>query len=195
MEENQLKTFQRLVVIGGSAGSLDVLLQVLPNLTSIETLAIVIVLHRRNSDDNILEELLRMKSSIKVKEIEDKTILRPGRIHVAPADYHLLFEADGSLSLDVSEKIHYSRPSIDIAFESAAQAFTGKVVAILLSGANADGTDGLLAVKKNQGTVVVQLPETADVPYMPAHALTHVTADQVLSASGITTFINTLGAD
>jgi len=150
-------------------------------------------LHRRNSDDNILEDLFRMKSSLQVKEIEDKTLLKPGRIHVAPADYHLLFEANHLLSLDVSEKLHYSRPSIDITFESAAETFGSKVVAILLSGANADGTAGLLSVKQNGGIVVIQSPQTADVPYMPAFALDHVPVDHVFAPIEIAAFINRLG--
>ncbi len=193
MEENQLSSPQNVVVIGGSAGSLDVLLQVLPMLQNIDKIAIVIVLHRKNSDDNILEELLRMKSGLPVKEIEDKTLLKAGRIHVAPADYHLLFEKDQSLALDVSEKVQYSRPSIDIAFESAAEAFGEKVIAVLLSGANSDGTDGLLAVKKQGGIVGIQSPETADVPYMPAFALTHIVPDYVLTPPAIAAFINGLG--
>lgn len=192
MEENQLSPIRHLVIIGGSAGSLEVLLQVLPRLQNIDKIAIVIVLHRKNSDDNILEELLRMKSGLPVKEIEDKTLLKPGRIHVTPADYHLLFENDQSLALDVSEKIQYSRPSIDIAFESAAEAFGQKVIAILLSGANSDGTDGLLAVRKQGGIVVVQSPETADVPYMPAFALTHLVPDYVLTPMAIAAFVNGL---
>ncbi|HOZ76036.1 MAG TPA: chemotaxis protein CheB [Flavobacterium sp.] len=192
MEENQLSAPRYVVVIGGSAGSLDVLLQVLPLLENIEKIAIVIVVHRKNSDDNILEELLRMKSGLHVKEIEDKTLLKAGRIHVAPADYHLLFEKDQSLALDVSEKVQYSRPSIDIAFESAAEAFGQKVIAVLLSGANSDGTDGLLAVKKLGGIVVIQSPVTADVPYMPAFALTHLVPDHVLAPIAIADFINGL---
>jgi len=190
MEENGLKSMEKLVVIGGSAGSLDVLLQVLPKLNRIETLALVIVLHRRNSDDNILEELLRMKTGLPTVEIEDKTQLKPGRIHIAPPDYHLLFERDMTLSLDISEKINYSRPSIDIAFESAADAFGKKVVAILLSGANADGTEGLRAVKEKEGMTVIQSPETADVPFMPAHAIANVAADQILQPSAITELLN-----
>jgi len=194
MEENKVTNLEKVIIIGGSAGSLDVLLNVLPLLTHIEKIAIVIVLHRKNSDDNVLEELLRMKCTHAVKEIEDKTKLRPGRIHVAPADYHLLFESDQFFSLDVSEKIHYSRPSIDIAFLSAAEIYGNKLLAILLSGANADGTDGLRAVKENNGTVVIQSPETADVPYMPEYALKHVTANFVLSPAEIVSLINTLCA-
>jgi two-component system, chemotaxis family, protein-glutamate methylesterase/glutaminase len=192
MEENHVTPFEKLIVIGGSAGSLEVLLTVLPNLENIGALAIVIVLHRRNSDDNVLEELLRMKSGLQIKEIEDKTSLKPNRIHVAPADYHLLFEKDQTLSLDISEKVNYSRPSIDIAFESAADAFGENVVGILLSGANSDGTEGLIAIQKNGGIIVIQSPETADVPYMPAHAIDRVAANHVLNPGQMTAFINNL---
>ena len=171
MEENKLNPLVKVVIIGGSAGSLEVLLQVLPKLQNIDTLVIILIVHRRNSDDNFLEELIRMKSGLKVKEVEDKTPIKVGHVYVAPADYHLLIEDNFSFSLDVSEKINYSRPSIDVGFESAADVFGTKLVAILLSGANNDGTNGLLSVKQTGGTVIVQKPETADVPYMPAHAI------------------------
>ena len=192
MEENQLKPLRKVVVIGGSAGSLEVLLNVLPKLEDIGSVGIVIVLHRRNSDDNILEELLRMKSGLPIKEIEDKTKLKPNRIHVAPSDYHLLFETDFTLSLDISEKVNYSRPSIDIAFESAAETFGQNLVAILLSGANADGSNGLIAVNNAGGTSIVQLPETAEVPFMPEHALEVASPRLVLKPSEMTSFINNL---
>lgn len=190
MEKDNLKPFGKVVVIGGSAGSLEVILTVLPKLEKIDNIAIVIVLHRRNSDDNVLEELLRMKSGLPIKEIEDKTLLKPGRIHIAPADYHLLFEKDSTFSLDISEKVNYSRPSIDIAFESAADALCPDVVAILLSGANADGTAGLQTVKEKGGTVIIQSPESADVPYMPANAIDHVAADHIMDPAAIAAFIN-----
>lgn len=192
MEENQLNFLDRVVVIGGSAGSLEVILHVLPNLDTIDSIAIILILHRRNSDDNVLEELLRMKSGLKVREIEDKTAIRAGRIYVAPADYHLLIETNLEFALDVSEKIHYSRPSIDVGFESAAAVFGSKLVAILLSGANSDGTEGLLAVKKADGIVIIQSPETAEVPYMPAYALQHVEADCILTPREIASYVRNL---
>lgn len=191
MEKNQLIP-KKIIVIGGSAGSLDVLLQVLPKLKSLDALVLVIVLHRRNSDDHVLEQLLRMKSGLKVVEIEDKTPLISGQVYVAPADYHLLFESDYLFSLDVSEKVHYSRPSIDVAFESAADAYEEKVVALLLSGANADGTEGLLAVKRKGGTVIIQSPETADVPYMPEFALRYANPDHTFTPTEMTAFIKNL---
>lgn len=192
MEENQLSIPKNVILIGGSAGSLDVLLQVLPELGTLNAIAMVIVLHRRNSDDRVLEELLRMKSGLTVVEIEDKTPLLPGHVYVAPADYHLLFETNSTFSLDVSEKIHYSRPSIDVAFESAAEVCGEKLVAILLSGANSDGTDGLLSVKRNGGVVIVQSPKTADVPFMPEFALRHVDADYTYTPAEMTAFIKVL---
>lgn len=189
MEENQINSLERIVVIGGSAGSLEVILQLFPKLHHINSVAIVLILHRRNTDDSVLEELLRMKSGLQIIEIEDKTPIQSGHVYVAPADYHLLFETNLIFSLDVSEKVHYSRPSIDVGFESAADVFGSRLTAILLSGANSDGTDGLLAVKSNGGTVVVQLPETAEVPFMPDYALKHIAADKVLSPDEIAAFI------
>lgn len=192
MEEDKINPLKRLVLIGGSAGSLEVILQLLPNLNYLGSLAIVLILHRRNSDDNILEELLRMKSGLPIVEIEDKTPIQPGCIYVAPADYHLLFEENLTFSLDVSEKVHYSRPSIDVGFESAALVFGHQLIAILLSGANSDGTTGLRVVKKNEGTVVVQSPETAEVPFMPEYALKHLEPDYVLSPKEMAAFIKEL---
>ena len=192
MEENQLNFLGKVVVIGGSAGSLEVLLKLLPGLDTIESIAIILILHRRNTEDSVLEELLRMKSGKKVMEIEDKTPLKPGCIYVAPADYHLLFETNLTFSLDVSEKVNYSRPSIDVSFESAADVFRHKLIAILLSGANSDGAAGLRVVTKMGGTVVIQSPETANVPFMPEFAIKHVKANYILSPSEITTFIRDL---
>ena len=194
MEETPLIPNQ-IVIVGGSAGSLDVLLKVLPNLNPFDKIAIVIVLHRRSADDNILEELLRMKSGWRIKEVQDKTVLKPGRIHVAPPDYHLLFEKDYILSLDVSEKVNYSRPSIDVAFESVADAFGQKVLGILLSGANADGTRGLQAIGRHGGYTVVQTPDTADVPYMPEHALKTFTPDAVMTPAEMVLLLNRIGQD
>jgi two-component system, chemotaxis family, protein-glutamate methylesterase/glutaminase len=192
MEENTI-TDCKLVLIGGSAGSLEVLIQVLPKLHVFSAFALVIILHRKNSDDNLLEGLISLKTKIPVKEIEDKTPLEAGNIYVAPADYHLLFEKDGLLSLDVSDKVNYSRPSIDVVFQSAADAYGEGAVGILLSGANADGTEGLKTIKAEGGRVVVQDPATAEMPYMPQYAINHLDAHYILTPEEITEFINGLG--
>ena len=106
----------RLVIIGGSAGSIDVLIRIMPQLRTGLPFAIVIVLHRKNTGDSFLGELFGSRTAIPVTEIEDKNEIRPGQIFIAPADYHLLFETNGSFCLDDSEKVNYSRPSIDVAF-------------------------------------------------------------------------------
>lgn len=182
MEKDKLISGCKVLIIGGSAGSLDVLLKTFPSL-EVPSFAIVIVLHRKHTDDNTLEELIAAKTKIPVKEVEDKVALERGCIYIAPSDYHLLFEKNDLLSLDTSEKVNYSRPSIDVAFESAADVYGKSLVGILLSGANADGTDGLIAIKKSGGTIVIQKPETADMPFMPNNALMRTTPDYVLDVS------------
>lgn len=189
MEEDRVISNCKVLIIGGSAGSLEVLMKLLPNLTSIPSFAMVFVLHRKNAKDATLEELIAIKTSIPVKEVEDKTSFLPGYIYIAPPDYHLLFEKNNVLSLDTSEKINYSRPSIDVSFESAAEVYGSSLIAVLLSGANADGTEGLLAVKNAGGITIVQNPETAQMPLMPQNAITHVNPDYIFDVDQILNFI------
>ncbi|MXV13933.1 chemotaxis protein CheB [Hufsiella ginkgonis] len=174
-----------LVIIGGSAGSLDAIIQLLAGLKNRHVPPIIIVLHRKTGDDSTLAELLSIKSPVPVKEADEKDPIRSDTIYIAPADYHLLVEQDHTISLDYSEKINYSRPSIDISFQTAAEAYGKSLTAILLSGANADGTEGLKAVKACGGRVIIQNPATAEVAYMPQHALEKAGADLVLNANEI----------
>lgn len=192
MEKIEIAPLRKLILIGGSAGSLEVLLKVLPYLNPLNAFALVIVLHRKNSEDMTLESLLALKTPILIKEVEDKTPLLPGFLYIAPSDYHLLFEKNCLISLDTSEKINHSRPSIDVSFESAADAFNTEVIGILLSGANSDGTKGLIAIQKAGGTTVVQNPETADMSFMPAHAVASLKCDYILDPAGILKFINSV---
>lgn len=192
MEENTIKNDCKILIIGGSAGSLEVLLNIIPQLEDIKPFALMLVLHRKSSEDNTLEELISFKTAIPVKEVEDKTVITPGSIYIAPADYHLLFEKDCTISLDVSEKINYSRPSIDVAFESAAEVYGNTVTAILLSGANADGSAGLKAIKQAGGTVLVQKPSTAEMPFMPQSAINSMEPDAVLDTAGLLHFIKNI---
>lgn len=183
---------KKLVVIGGSAGSLDVLLQLLPLLPAVQSYAVVVVLHRRSGDDVLLEDLLAVKTLLPVVEVEDKTVLERGKLFVAPPDYHLLFETDGTLSLDASEKVHYSRPSIDVSFESAASAYKNGVTALLLSGANSDGTAGLLSVYGQGGTTLIQDPATASMPYMPQFAMDHVPSALSMDVTQVADYLRRL---
>lgn len=192
MEKDKINKDFKLVVIGGSAGSLEVILEVLPDLSRALNLAIVIVLHRKNAGDSSLAELLAYKTALPVKEIEDKDPIIPGMVHLAPPDYHLLFEKEGNFALDISEKVNYSRPSIDLTFESAADVFPLSLVCILLSGANADGVKGLGEVKRQGGLIVVQNPETAVSPFMPAEAIGRLAVDLVLNPEELAAFINSL---
>lgn len=181
-----------IVIIGGSAGSLQVLMKILPQLKAASPYALVIVLHRKNTEDKTLEELIDLKSIMCVKEVEDKVAILPGYIYVAPSDYHLLFEKETIISLDASEKINYSRPSIDVSFESAAESYGPRVLGIVLSGANADGTKGLQAIKQAGGLTIVQNPTTAEMPFMPKSALVNSNPDCVFTIEEIIAFLNNL---
>jgi two-component system chemotaxis response regulator CheB len=180
-----------IVVIGGSAGSLEVLLQVAPGLQPGLPFPIVLVTHRTNTD-SVLADILGNRTSLSVRDAEDKDMLLPGNIYVAPAGYHLLLEDDGTASLDCSEKIHYSRPSIDVTFEAAADVYGAGTIGILLSGANHDGVAGLCEIRKAGGKAWVQDPETAQVAYMPQGAIERGCVDRVLSPADIAAAINAL---
>lgn len=179
-------------IIGGSAGSLDVLLKVLPVVDTEIAFPIIIVIHRKHGSDSLLTELLSSRTMLPVKEVDEKERILPGTIYIAPSDYHLLIELDHTFSLDCSEKVNYSRPSIDVTFQSAAEVYKQNLVCLLLSGSNSDGVNGLKSVKSWGGTVLIQDPETAQVSYMPAQAKIHVDIDQILNIEEIGGFLNLL---
>ena len=190
MAETNGLTPQNLVVIGGSTGSIDVLLRLVPALPNPLPFAIIVVVHRKNTSDSALADLLAARAAVPVREVEDKDVLTIGTIYLAPADYHLLLEKDGSFTLDYSEKVHYSRPSIDVTFESVADVYGSDTIGILLSGANADGTDGMQAIRQAGGTTVVQHPDSAQIAYMPQQAMQHVAIDHVLTIPEIIQFLS-----
>lgn len=187
-----MKNNTEIFLIGGSAGSLKVILETLPDLNENLSFPIIIILHRKGSSDSMLSELLNAKTSLTVVEAEEKVILKPGFIYLAPPDYHLLIERDHSLSLDFSEKLNYSRPSIDVTFTSASEIFKDKTAGLLLSGANSDGVAGLNTIKQNNGTTLVQDPVTAEVDFMPKQAIMYATIDIVINPNQIAAFINQL---
>lgn len=189
MEENKVIT--KVLVIGGSAGSLEAMLRFLPKISSI-TFAIVIVVHRKGGDDRILEELIASKCILPVDNFEDKTMLSDNKIFIAPSDYHLLFEKNGMLSVDLSPKVNYSRPSIDVTFESAADAYGAAVVALLLSGANSDGTQGLIDIKQAGGITAIQDPNDSSIDIMPEYARVHANPDMILKVDAIADWIKSL---
>ncbi|MFD2582569.1 chemotaxis protein CheB [Pedobacter vanadiisoli] len=178
--------------IGGSAGSLDVLLEIFPALRNDIPFPIVLVVHRKASNESLLTDLLKSRTNLAVSEANEKEFLSPGKVFIAPADYHMLIEQDQSISLDYSEKINYSRPSIDVTFQSAAEVFKEKLVCILLSGSNADGVEGLKSVNNFKGRVVIQNPYTAIMPYMPQQAVLNVEPHVVLDSHDMADYINKL---
>lgn len=192
MEESKIISGCKALLIGGSAGSLEVLIEVLPKLEQLNSFALIIVLHRKSGEDNLLENLISIKTAIPIMEVEDKVPVEPGYIYIAPSDYHMLFEKDETISLDTSEKVNYSRPSIDVAFESAADVYGPSLAAILLSGANADGTAGLQAIKEAGGVTVVQKPDSAEVAYMPGYAIENMSPDLVLDIKQILEFVKNI---
>jgi two-component system chemotaxis response regulator CheB len=160
-----------LVVIGGSAGAIDVLRQVLPRLTAGFKPTVAIVIHLPPEGPLVLHELLAGPDTPPMKVAEDKEPLAPGTIYFAPPDYHLLIESGRTFALSIDPRVQYARPAIDVLFESAAEAFRERMMGVILSGANADGAAGLKAVADAGGLTVVQSLDSAEMIAMPAAAL------------------------
>jgi chemotaxis response regulator CheB len=170
-----------VIIFGGSAGSIEVIMNIFPFIPEDYPFAIVVVLHRKNTVEHHLEDVLSRKAKIPVIEIQDKMQLKPANIYIAPGDYHLLVDDTGLCTLDYSEKVNYSRPSIDVTFDCFANAFGNRCIGILLSGANSDGAESLKNIQDHGGLTIVQSPESAAVATMPMAAINlfnpHVIAD------------------
>lgn len=191
MAEEQLNTYQ-IIVIGGSAGSLDVVLKIIAALPINMQSTVLVVLHRKNTSDSPLVNIFASRTRLPVKEVEDKEALLPGTIYLAPPDYHLLIEDAQNFSLDCSEKIHYSRPSIDVTFESAGETFGAQCAGVLLSGANADGAQGLKAIRQQGGFTIAQDPSSAEVGFMPQQAILIDAAASIITTDNLPSFISNL---
>ena len=191
MAEDNLGRY-KMVVIGGSAGSLEIILRTVAALPQGSNASFVIVIHRKNEPDSILRNLLAGRTKLSVKEVEDKERIVPATVYLAPPDYHLLFEDVTSFSLDVSEKIHHSRPSIDVTFESAAEVYGAALIGILLSGANADGASGMKKIFEHGGHTIVQQPSSAEVEFMPQQALNLIKPNAVLPGNEIGAYLRNI---
>lgn len=168
------------VVLGGSAGSVEVLEQLLGALPADLPVPALMVVHLHASDDGGLSAHLARYSRLPVIEPCDKETLLAGHVYTAPASYHMLVERDGGIALSVDERVLWSRPAIDVLFESAASAWGSGLVALLLSGASHDGTAGLAAVRAGGGYTLVQDTGTAESTFMPAAAIAAGVVDEVL---------------
>ncbi|MBW5412856.1 chemotaxis protein CheB [Pseudomonas sp. MAG002Y] len=177
------------IVVGASAGWLQALSVLLVGLVETFRLPIVVVVHMPEDKDSKLAEIFRLRLEIDVKEADEKEPLHPGTLYFAPPGYHLLIEQDKTLSLSREERVHFSRPSIDVLFESAADVFGEHLCGVLLTGANEDGAAGLRAIHRAGGLTVVQDPAEAFVPTMPEAALKLFTPDFILPVRDINTLL------
>jgi two-component system chemotaxis response regulator CheB len=181
----------KAIVIGVSAGGFGALKMIFGLLKDGLPVPVVIVQHMKPGTGDFMARHLDAVSKLKVKEADEKELLVAGTAYIAPSNYHLLVEADGTLSLSADERVNYSRPSIDVLFESASEAFGDKLIGVVLTGANSDGSAGLKKIKEAGGLTVVQDPYTAEVPAMPQSALAAVgEPDHVLSLEAIAHLLN-----
>jgi two-component system chemotaxis response regulator CheB len=181
-----------LVVIGGSAGAVEVLQRVTGGLRRSLRPALAVVLHMPPNARGLLHEILARPDGPPMKIAEDKEPIAAGTVYFATPGYHLLVEAGGTFALSLDEAVHFSRPSIDVLFETAADAYGPRAMGIILSGANADGAAGLLAIAAAGGLAVVQDPAAADVPAMPEAALKSCATCHSLDVPAIAALLESL---
>lgn len=179
-------------MIGASAGGVKALQKLLSLISPSANVCLVLVMHRLKNVRSSLDSLLQTNSTIPVQEVWDKLTLRKGNAYLAPANYHLLMERDGRVSLNSDEAIHYSRPSIDTTLFSLAASFPKQAVGVILTGANEDGARGLRQLEKLGGTCWIQDPEEADTSIMPEAAAAYTNQAEVLTISEIAKRINQL---
>lgn len=182
----------KAVVIGASAGAVQALSQILPRLPASFPWPVLVVVHVP-AEASGLTSLFRAKCEIRVLEPEDKEPIAPGTVYLAPPGYHMLVEKDRGIALSMDEPVLFSRPSIDILFESAADSYGENLTGIVLTGANEDGAAGAAAVAGAGGTVLVEDPEHAFAATMPGAALARCPAAQSLSLDTIADYLVRLG--
>jgi len=170
----------KAVVIGVSAGGLEALKKILPELPPDFPAPIIVVQHRHPFSDDSLERAMNDQCRVSVKQINDKTSIKPGIVYFAPPNYHVMIEEDMTFSLTLDPAVNFSRPSIDVLFESAADVFAKQLIGVVLTGANKDGSEGLVQIKKKGGLAIVQDPETAAVDVMPLAAIAATKVDYIL---------------
>jgi two-component system, chemotaxis family, protein-glutamate methylesterase/glutaminase len=189
----QKKTF-KIVVIGVSAGGADALSQIITKLPASFPLPVAIVQHLHPEQGGYIAEHFDRLCHLNVEEVIDKTAIKRGNIYFAPPDYHLLVEDDSTFSLSVDERVCYSRPSIDVLFKSTADVYGASTLAIILTGANSDGTDGIEYIKDKGGTTIAQDPATAYSSIMPQSAIDTGKIDKVLTLTEISNILQVIVA-
>jgi len=173
------------IVIGVSSGGMKAMKVMFSLLPKEFNTPIIIVQHISSQSENLWIRLLNDKSNLYIKEADEKESIENGKVYIAPPNYHLLIERDKTFSLTIDERVNYARPSIDVLFESAAEAYKSKLIGVILTGSNNDGTNGLKRIKEYGGLTIVQDPATAESSYMPASAIAVVQMDYILTLENI----------
>lgn len=184
-----------LVAIGASSGGLEAMILILQQLPAAYRTPTVLVLHQRANRESGVPAMLSRYTHLTVVEPDDKQLIQAGFLYVAPPNYHLLIEPEKCFGLSVDAPVNFSRPSIDLLFESAARIYRSRLIACVLSGANHDGTEGAKMVKRRGGSVFVQSPETAAMPVMPQSVIVAGAVDAVLTPTGLGERLSQLQAE
>jgi two-component system chemotaxis response regulator CheB len=173
------------IVVGVSSGGMNAMKVMFSLLPKDFNTPVIIVQHIGAHSDSRWIKLLNDISNLPLKEADEKERIESGKVYFAPPNYHLLIEKDRTFSLTVDERVNYSRPSIDVLFESAAEAYADKLIGVILTGSNNDGTNGIKRVKECGGLAIIQNPETSESAYMPKSAIAAIKPDYVLSLEDI----------
>ncbi len=189
MSQNFYTALYKAIVIGVSAGGFDALKLVLSPLPENFPLAVIIVQHLHETSDNFLARHLDTQCALSVKFADEKEEIIPGQVYIAPAGYHLLIEQDKTFSLSIDDLVNYTRPSVDVLFESASDAYGDALIGVILTGANRDGSQGIKKIKENGGLTVAQSPQTAASDTMPKAAIATHAIDHILELEKIPSFL------
>ncbi len=184
-----MKSHERAIVIGVSAGGTEALGQILPAFPADYPWPLIVVQHLHPRQDNYLAHHYDGLCSLYVKEAEEKESIQPGYVYLAPANYHLLIEDEQIFSLSIDPKVNFARPSIDILFDSAADTYGQRLVGVILTGANQDGAAGLRTIQKRGGLVVVQDPNTAFASAMPLAAIAYTQSPHIVPLAQIGSYL------
>ena len=178
-----------VIVIGVSAGGMEALRKVIPELPTDFPIPIAIVQHLHPQSDDFSVYDLNNRSQLTVKQADEKESLKPGIVYFAPSNYHLLIENDKTFSLSVGELVNFARPAIDVLFTTAAEVYQERALGIVLTGANHDGSQGAKKIKEYGGMVIAQDPKSAEVDIMPRAAIKATNVDSILSLKKIKEFL------
>ena len=173
------------IVIGVSSGGMNAMKVMFSLLPKDFNTPIIIVQHISAHSDNLWIKLLNDQNNLSIKEADEKENIEYGKVYIAPPNYHLMIEKDKTFSLTIDERVNFARPSIDVLFESAAEAYKDKLIGVVLTGSNNDGTNGIKRIQECGGLTIIQNPETAESSYMPRSAIAAIKPDYILSLEDI----------